>query len=134
MTVSVGVWIDHREAILVKFEDGKSETIRIESESESQLRRASDRTSGPFEALQVPSDDTRERKRDAELGQFYDAVISHFAQAASLLVFGPGEAKHELKKRLAKHHISANCVIETSDKMTEPQIVEKVTEFFHAKS
>jgi hypothetical protein len=50
----------------------------------------------------------------------------------SILIFGPGEAKGELQKRLenqeAKWHIVA---VEASDKMTDGQIVAEVREYFH---
>jgi stalled ribosome rescue protein Dom34 len=131
MANQVGVWIDHREAIVVKVTDQGTDTVRIDSEFESQPRRSSDHTSGKFESLQVPSDDTRERRKNADLNHFYDEVIAHFDHAKSLYIIGPGEARTELRKRLeSKHPTAEKCVIEATDKMTTPQIVARVAAHF----
>jgi hypothetical protein len=48
-----------------------------------------------------------------------------------MLIFGPGEAKGELKKRLKKANLSGRVVgVETVDKMTDHQIAAKVRQHF----
>ena len=134
MTTQTGVWIDHREAIVVQLSASGDKTVRVDSEFESQPRRSSDHPSGKFESLRVPSDDTRERKKLADLSHFYDAVVSHINNTSALYIFGPGEAKTELKKHLEEKNVkSASCVVETSDKLTEPQIVAKVSAHFRTR-
>ena len=133
MNSNVGVWIDHREAILVKLSDSGEETVHVKSGAESQLRRSSDHPSGTFEPSHVPPDDTRERKFAAELKTFYDEVITHLSHAGAILIIGPGEAKKELKNRMgAKHPVAGNVVVETADSMTQPQVVARVREHFQA--
>jgi len=53
-------------------------------------------------------------------------------EAKHIYVFGPGEAKIELKKEIEKNNMFLNKIsdIETSDKLTEPQIVAKVKKYF----
>ena len=61
------------------------------------------------------------------LNSYYEEVASRIRDAESILIFGPGEAKGELKARLEKDKLGGRVVgIETSDKMTDPQIVAKV--------
>ena len=49
----------------------------------------------------------------------------------SILIFGPGEAKGELKKRLEGDKLGGRIVsIETVDKMTDRQIAAKVRQHF----
>jgi hypothetical protein len=58
-------------------------------------------------------------------------VISHIRDADSILIFGPGEAKGELKKRLESKGLGGRIVaVETTDKMTERQIAAKVRAYF----
>jgi hypothetical protein len=53
----------------------------------------------------------------------------------SLLILGPGEAKGELVKRIKKNKINGQILaIEPVDKMTDPQIVAKVRQYFLKKS
>jgi hypothetical protein len=52
-------------------------------------------------------------------------------QAESILIFGPGEAKGELKQRLVKGKMGARIAgVEAADKMTSRQIVAKVRQHF----
>jgi hypothetical protein len=62
---------------------------------------------------------------------YYDAVIASLRGAESILIFGPGEAKVELRQRLRKDKHQGRIVeIETEDKMTDRQIEAKVREHF----
>jgi hypothetical protein len=58
-------------------------------------------------------------------------VISHIREADEILVFGPGEAKGELEKRLQGKGLGGRIVgVETVDKSTDGQIAAKVRQRF----
>jgi hypothetical protein len=79
----------------------------------------------------VPADDSRQRVFTAHLNIYYEAVIASIRDAESILIFGPGEAKGELKKRLEKSKLGGRIVgVETADKMTDRQIAAKVRQYF----
>lgn len=87
----------------------------------------------PHESQRVQADDSRDREFMGHLRVYYDAVIAAIRGAEAILIFGPGEAKGELRKRLEKDRMDARVVaVETTDRMSEPQIVAKVREFFSA--
>ena len=66
------------------------------------------------------------------MNKYYDEVIAVIRDAESVLLFGPGEAKGELKKRLEKDKLGGQIIaVETVDKMTDRQIAAKVREYFH---
>ena len=52
-----GLWIDHREAVIVVLSPEQEKTVRIPSAVETQLRRSENSSEGPFEAQQVPADE-----------------------------------------------------------------------------
>ena len=55
--------------------------------------------------------------------------------ADAILVFGPGEAKGELKKRLDRAKIGGHiAVMETTDKLTDRQIAAKARKYFHKEN
>ena len=57
--------------------------------------------------------------------------IASIRDAQSILLFGPGEAKGELKKRLERIGLGERIVgVETVDKMTDRQIAAKVRRHF----
>ena len=132
MPTKVGVWIDHRKAVVVVVTEEGEEIGLIISKVEEQLRRSGDSPlKGTFEAQRVPADDRRQRALTQYLNIYYDAVISCIREADSILIFGPGEAKNELEKRLEKSNLGGRiAAIETADKMTDKEIAAKVRQRF----
>ncbi len=131
MRTGVGVWIDHRKAIVVAVTDKGEETGLIISKVEKQLRRSGDSPlKGPYEAV-VPPSDSRQKTFTGQLNIYYDAVIASIRDAESILIFGPGEAKGELKERLERNNLGGRIAgVETVDKMTDRQIAAKVRKYF----
>ena len=81
------------------------------------------------------ADDVKERRFTSHLRLYYDEVIESIHEAEALFVFGPGEAKGELLKRLAHEKPSARRLkSEPADKMTYREIAEKVREHFRKAS
>jgi len=136
MKTKVGLWIDHRKAIIVAVTDRGEEVRLVISKVERQLRRSGDSPlAGAYDQAQVPARDSRQRTLTAHLKIYYDAVIACIREAEAILIFGPGEAKGELKKRLKKSNLSGRIVgMETVDKMTDHQIAAKVRQHFQDKS
>jgi len=127
MIRNVGLWIDHRKAVVVAVTDKGEEIGLVISHIEKQLRRSGDSPSkGSYEA-KLPADDNRQKAFTGHLNIYYDAVVASIRNAESILVFGPGEAKGELKKRLERSNLGGRIVgVETVDKMTDRQIAAKV--------
>jgi len=132
MNIKAGLWIDHKQAIIVAVAGKGEETCLVVSKAEKQARRSGDsRMKGPFEPKQVPADDIRQRVFTGQLNLYYDAVIAALGNAEAILIFGPGEAKGELKKRLEKNGLGGRITaVEAADKMTRPQIAAKVRKHF----
>lgn len=135
MGKKVGLWIDHRKAIIVSIIDKKEEMGVILSNVQKQPRRAGDSPlKGPYESLQIQDSDSRQKTFTGQLNVYYDTVIENIRDAESILIFGPGEAKSELKDRLEKNG-RGECIvgIETVDKMTDNQLAAKVKQYFAPK-
>ncbi|MEG3985773.1 hypothetical protein QUA13_01235 [Microcoleus sp. S28C3] len=132
MKTKVGLWIDHRKATVVAITEKGEEIKEIISEVEKQPRRSGDSPlKGTYESRQIPADNTRQRTFTGELNIYYDRVIAYIRDAESILIFGPGEAKDELKERLERNNLSGRVVgIETVDKMTDSQIAAKIRQHF----
>ena len=132
MKKAAGLWIDHRKAVIVVVTDQGEETRLIISKAEKQLRSSGDSPmKGPYESQQVPASDSRQKTFTGHLNIYYDAVIACVRDAESILIFGPGEAKGELKERLERNYFGGRIIgIETVDKMTDRQIAAKVRQHF----
>jgi len=136
MRTKVGLWIDHRKALIVAITEKGEEIRLVISKVEKQPGRFEGvRSTTPYESRLVPADDSRQRKFTGHLNIYYDAVIASIRNAESILIFGPGEAKGELKKHLKRAKLDGRIVgIETIDKMTDRQISAKVRQYFQEKS
>jgi hypothetical protein len=132
MKTKVGLWIDHRKAIVVTVTDKGEEIGLIISRVEKQPRRSGDSPlKGPYEPHHVQAQDSRQRTFTGHLNIYYDAVIASIRDAESILIFGPGEAKGELKERLEKHGLGGRIAgVETVDRMTDRQVAVKVRQYF----
>lgn len=129
-----GIWIDHRQAVMVFLTPTGERSTHIVSKVESQLRRSGDSPmKGRYATDQVPADDSRQKSRTGDLNIYYDAVVAALRNAESFVIFGPGEAKGELKNRLLKNRLGGRIrAVEAADKMTDRQIAAKVRNYFAA--
>ena len=123
MKKRVGLWIDHRKAIIVTITEQGEDTQEIKSDMEKHVRFSS----GSSE--DGSSEDVRDRNFGNHLNSYYDKVIACLREADSIQIFGPGEAKGELEKLLEKEGLKGRIFeIEAMDKMTDRQIAAKVRE------
>ena len=132
MKQKVGLWIDHREAVVVTLTDETDVVKRISSGVEKHPERsATAEKQRAFESLKVKADDLQQNALTGHLRSYYDAVIAELVDAEQVLILGPGEAKLELKKRLVEVKLGPKLVeVETADRLTEGQLVAKVKEYF----
>jgi len=126
-----GVWIDHKKAVIVVATDKGDEIRVIVSNVDKQLgRSAGVRSTTPYEPQLVPADDRRERRLTGQLSHYYDSVVACIQAAGEVLLFGPGEAKGELKKRIMRNRRGVRVIgVETADKMTDRQVSAKVRHY-----
>jgi hypothetical protein len=136
MKKMAGLWIDHRKAVVVVVTDQGEEVKQIDSSVETQLRRSdASPAKAQYEPLQVPADDMREKALSGHFKRYYHEVICFIRDAEAILIFGPGEAKTELKTHLERHKLTGRIAgIETADRMTDRQIAAKVRRFFLKQS
>jgi hypothetical protein len=126
MKNKVGLWIDHRKAIIVIVMDEGEKIQEVVSGMEKHVR-----FSGGAADEDGDTEDVRDRQFDNHLNRFYDEVIAFLREAETIQIFGPGEAKGELAARLEKEGLKGCIVeVETADKMTDRQIAAKVRQRF----
>ncbi len=121
MNKRIGLWIDHRKAVIVIVSDEGEQVREITSHMEKHTRFSS----GGSE--DGSSEDVRDRQFGNYLNDYYDQVIAAIRDGDSIQIFGPGEAKGELEKRLESEGLKGHILaIEAADKMTDRQIAAKV--------
>jgi hypothetical protein len=133
MKHKIGIWIDHKKAVIVSVSPDRVSAKTLESDVGPHARYSS---RAGYPTADGPQEGRGEKKYEERYGQhldrYYDEVISQLGQAEALLIFGPGEAKRQLKERLSRSKVLSEHIvgIETTDKLTDPQIVAKVKEHY----
>jgi hypothetical protein len=123
MSQDVGVWIDHKKAVIVSIAAGQVTTRTLESDIGAHSR---------YSGFQAGGEKKYEEHHNQDLDRYYDDVIGQLGKPDALLLFGPGEAKLQLKERLGRSKELPESVVavDSTDKLTDPQIVAKVKEHY----
>jgi len=133
MKQRAGLWIDHKKAIVFTIENDKEAIQVIESNVERRVRLSGgSRTARPYGPQEVASERKRDERYRHHLDAYYREIIQAIREADSILIFGPGEAKGELKKAIKESRELGRRIVgvESADKMTQRQIAAKVRDYF----
>lgn len=128
-----GLWVDHEKAIIVSLMSGSHKVIHVESDVEGHFRlKGGSRSNTPWGIQSATSESKRELRYNKHLNIYFQNIIDLLKDAKQIFIFSPGEAKYELKKKIEENKMFLGKIsdIETTDKLTEPQIVAKVKKYF----
>jgi len=122
MGQDVGVWIDHKKAIIVSIAAGEVTTRTLTSDVEAHPHYSGSQEGGGEKKYEERHNQDR----------YYDGVIGQLGKPDAVLLFGPSDAKLQLKARLGRSKMSSESIVavESTDKLTDPQIVAKVKEHY----
>jgi hypothetical protein len=120
MKNNVGVWIDHRKAVIVHLKDDAETIQTLLSGMEKHVRHPRGKP-----------EDQEEHRFSNHLREYYTKVIASVHDADSIFLLGPGEAKGELKACMEGETLGGRISgVETVDKMTDPQLAAEVRKHF----
>lgn len=133
MSVKVGIWIDHRRAVIVRLDGEEVAVEALESGLEKRVRLAGGSRSRTLYGPQdVSSESQRDRRYAKHVNEYHARVLRGVGRTSAILVLGPGEAKRELIERIEKTARFRNTSTEMkrADKLTERQILARVKQHF----
>ena len=129
------VWIDAREAVIVRWEDDRARLERMESDVPAHHRATGHVRHDPEirHGGGGSRPDAGERRRFEHLGRFVVDVAGRLAADDDLLILGPGTV-HERLERLVqesdRHHgRHRNIVCEASRPRTDRQLIARLRTF-----
>jgi len=133
MSCQIGLWLDHKRAFLVTVRDQSVTTETIELEILPPPRSSGGLRSAAGQPTHGVDPDAKQDARLAHyLDRYYEAIIARLGDAERIHIMGPGQAKLELKRKVAacKPLASRPVSLENADKLTDPQIVARMREVF----
>jgi hypothetical protein len=136
-TKRIGVWLDHHKASFISFEPLNEHVQTVYSNLDTnQQRFDGEEANGTRWAWAMSSNEWHKNHRAMEeLDKYYDTLSKLLEEYEEILLFGPTDAKRELKNKLAAQKHFARKIIHTenSEKMTENQLLAFVRDFFSAE-
>jgi stalled ribosome rescue protein Dom34 len=132
MKKEVGLWIDHRQAVIVTLHDGTETVEHVTADFEKRGNYTSDVQSLSESSLRMDlAEDKHERHTQAMVDHYYDAVVAHLKDATDLYIMGPGQAKTEFQKYIETQKLPAAVLrVEPADKLSDAQIAARVRQSF----
>jgi hypothetical protein len=130
MDRNVGVWIDHKQAYLIWYKEGRVDVISSNIEPPEHF---SGGTQLGGKLNQKGDMELRHNDRyRVKLTQFYRRVMDALKETDSIFVMGPGEAKIEFEKILRRQKAMQKRLlkVETADRMTKNQMIARVRQFY----
>lgn len=116
MKKSIGLWIDHRKAVIVSLAEDGQRVRELASHVEADERNRGGEPGS-----------RRSHRFTNRLNKYYDRVISAIRDSGAILILGPGEAKVEFEKRLKAEAPGGFIAgVETVDRMTRRQLAAVV--------
>lgn len=128
MSTLYGLWIDHSHAFLMKANDEDVvNSERIDSKVEPHHHGGVTQ-----EHLSITNQNKDDARRHNQMQQFCKCLVERLKDADEIAIFGPGNAKFELKNFLEKSPALHRKLIavETSDKLTENQMKAYTRQLF----
>ena len=129
MKKKIGIWMDLDEAVII--DNGKGSLDRIASSVEHYNLKGGYKGGG----TQTSSDTKLLKRKNNQLKNYFDKVMDHVRDADTIVVFGPSETKNAFTKELEETYGFEDklSTVETSDKMTDKQLIEWVQNYFSKK-
>ncbi len=132
-----GIWLDLRNAYIVTLPpNGKKtppEVTVIPSAIEESAPTGGSRSQTPWGPQGGDNERSAQERRHHEEKRYFEAIIHLIpVDTDELVIFGPSEAKHGLLNEIEKHkHFHPKVMgLESTDKMSEKQIVAWVNQYF----
>lgn len=129
-----GIWIDHRKAILLHIDpQGKLEQETLDSGLGVRTRFSGEETSKTGLFRQTLNRERSDQARfNLEYRKFVRSVIANLKKPSSLLILGPGDARHELQREIMRRKSFAGVEFENrpADKMRIAELRRTVKDYF----
>jgi hypothetical protein len=133
-TKKIGVWLDHHKASFISYEPLNEHVQTIHSNLDpNQIRVDGEGADGSRWAWAMSNNEWhKNHKAMEEIDKFYDTLSKLLEEYDEILLFGPTDAKRELKNKLCadKHFDKKTIHVESSEKMSDNQMLAFVRNYF----
>jgi len=136
MTKNYGIWIDTKQAIIVKLTKTSHQIKKIPSAIETRVRvEGESKKYGRFGGQYLTYEKNRLRKRKFQTKKFTNILLKELSHSDALVLFGPANMKRILEKEINSNILLSQKLkgVFNSELLTENQMVAWVKNFYSEK-
>jgi len=132
MKKQVGVWVDHRKAVIVTIGQNEEAVHVVHSAIETRDSSAGESRSRSQHGQQdIVGDNSLQNQSSVYLKKYYNDIVSYISNADYIILMGPGEAKIELRNSIEGRSMGHKILeVRPADKMTDREITLEVRAYF----
>ena len=134
MEKKVGIWLDNEKAYIITLINGNEDVEKIESNVETRVRfRGETKSYSRLGGMFINPQKKKTKRKKHQLKEYFSNILSRTKDASGIYIFGPADAKTNLKKIYQKEKTFNNKLkkVEASNRLTENQMVARVKEVFN---
>lgn len=133
MKKNIGIWIDSKQAVIVKLSNNKHTIKTIESNIVFRERvEGETKKFGRFGGQYLTYEKNRENKQKLQTNEFIKNLFKEISNCDSFVIFGPSKMKKIFKKEIKNNMLLAPKLLGVfkSEQLTENQIVALVKDYY----
>jgi hypothetical protein len=133
MKKNIGIWIDSKQAFVIKLSNDKHTIKTIESNIEFRERvEGESKKYGRFGGQYITYEKNRENKMLLQTNEFIKNLLKEISNCDSFVIFGPSKMKKILKKEINNNMLLAPKLLGVykSEQLTENQMVAWVKDYY----
>jgi len=133
MKKNIGIWIDTKQAVVIKLVNSNHSVKKIDSNIEIRERVPGEaKKYGRFGTQYLTYEKSRENRKNHQINQFLKNLIKEVETCDSLVLFGPSKMKILFEKEI-KNNMQLEgklAGVYNSDLLTDNQMVAWVKKFY----
>ena len=136
MKKNIGIWIDTKQAVVIKLSNNTHSLKKIESNIVTRERVAGEsKKYGRFGNQYLTYEKNRLNRRNEQTKYFLKSLIKEIENCESVVIFGPSNMKNIFAKEIKNNMQFSNKLagIANSDLLTENQMTAWVKKFYNVQ-
>jgi len=135
MERNIGIWIDTKQAVIIKLSNNNHNVKIIESNIETRERVAGEsKKFGRFGGQYLTYEKNKLNRKHEQTNQFIKTLFKEVETCNSLVLFGPSKMKNIFEKEIKNNMQFAKKLkgVSNSKQLTENQMVAWVKDFYNS--
>lgn len=133
MKKNIGIWIDTKQAVIVKLSNDTHSIKKIDSTIETRERvEGESKKYGRFGGQYLTFEKNRLHRKNEQTNQYMKSLLKEIDNCDNVVIFGPSNMKKILEKEIKGNMQIADKLsgVSNSEHMTENQMVAWVKDFY----